>query len=83
MKDGRLQLRVDAAAKRRLENAASEAHLTSLQWLWRPLAGDDDHIRDAANRRSPERRQRSNSMPRWQSSVWTPFNPECTTTIRP
>lgn len=28
MKDGRLQLRVDAAAKRRLEHAASEAHLS-------------------------------------------------------
>jgi uncharacterized protein (DUF1778 family) len=28
MKDDRLQLRVDAAAKRRLEEAASEAHLT-------------------------------------------------------
>lgn len=28
MKDDRLQLRVDAAAKRRLEQAASEAHLT-------------------------------------------------------
>jgi uncharacterized protein (DUF1778 family) len=28
MKDDRLQLRVDAAAKRRLEEAASEAHLS-------------------------------------------------------
>lgn len=28
MKDNRLQLRVDAAAKRRLEEAASEAHLS-------------------------------------------------------
>ena len=28
MKDDRLQLRVDAASKRRLEEAASEAHLT-------------------------------------------------------
>lgn len=28
MKDDRLQLRIDAAAKRRLEKAASEAHLS-------------------------------------------------------
>ena len=28
MKDGRLQLRVDAVARRRLEQAASEAHLS-------------------------------------------------------
>ena len=43
MKDDRLQLRVDAVAKRRLEEAASEAHLSVTAFVLQAanLAADD------------------------------------------
>jgi uncharacterized protein (DUF1778 family) len=55
MKDDRLQLRVDAAAKRRLEEAASEAHLSVTAFVLQAAncAADDVLAERQAIRLSP------------------------------
>lgn len=56
MKDDRLQLRVDAAAKRRLEEAASEAHLSVTAFVLQAAnrAADDVLAERRAIRLSPD-----------------------------
>jgi uncharacterized protein (DUF1778 family) len=56
MKDDRLQLRVDAAAKRRLEAAASEAHLSVTAFVLQAAnrAADDVLAERRAIRLSPD-----------------------------
>ena len=44
IKDDRLQLRVDAAAKRRLEDAASEAHLSVSAFVLQAANRAADHV---------------------------------------
>ncbi len=56
MKDDRLQLRVDAAAKRRLEEAAREAHLSVTAFVLQAAnrAADDVLAERQAIRLSPD-----------------------------
>jgi uncharacterized protein (DUF1778 family) len=44
MKDDRLQLRVDAVAKRRLEEAAAETHLTVTAFVLQAANRAADHV---------------------------------------